>query len=48
VSEERLSTIAAGDVIYRFKKPWDDGAAALKMTPSAFWRKAGSSIKIDK
>ena len=33
VSEERLSTNDQGDVIYRFKKPWDDGTAALKLTP---------------
>jgi hypothetical protein len=33
VAEERLSTNDAGDVIYRFKKPWDDGTTALKLTP---------------
>ena len=33
VSEERLSTNDQGDVIYRFKKPWDDGTTALKLTP---------------
>ena len=33
VSEERLSTNDSGDVIYRFKKPWDDGTTALKLTP---------------
>ena len=32
VSEERLSTNDQGDVIYRFKKPWDDGTTALKLT----------------
>ena len=33
VSEERLSTNDQGDVIYRFKKPWEDGTTALKLTP---------------
>lgn len=33
VAEERLSTNDQGDVIYRFKKPWDDGTTALKLTP---------------
>ena len=33
VSEERLSINDQGDVIYRFKKPWDDGTTALKLTP---------------
>jgi len=33
VAEERLSTNEQGDVIYRFKKPWDDGTTAIKLTP---------------
>lgn len=33
VCEERLSTDDYGNVIYRFKKPWDDGTTALKVTP---------------
>jgi hypothetical protein len=33
VSEERLSTDDYGTVVYRFKKPWDDGTTALKLTP---------------
>jgi hypothetical protein len=33
VAEERLSTDDYGNVIYRFKKPWDDGTSALKLTP---------------
>ena len=33
VAEERLSTNDQGDVIYKFKKPWDDGTTALKLTP---------------
>lgn len=32
ISEERLSLNARGEVIYKFKKPWDDGTTALKMT----------------
>jgi len=33
VAEERLSTNDQGAVIYRFKKPWDDGTTAMKLTP---------------
>jgi hypothetical protein len=33
VAEERLSTDDFGNVIYRFKKAWDDGTTALKLTP---------------
>ena len=33
VSEERLSTNDQGDVICKFKKPWDDGTTAMKLTP---------------
>ena len=33
VSEERLSINDQGDVIYKFKKPWDDGTTAMKLTP---------------
>ena len=33
VAEERLSTDDQGHVIYKFKKAWDDGTAALKLTP---------------
>ena len=36
VSEERLSTDDHGNVIYRFKKPWDDGTTAMKLTPMEF------------
>ena len=36
VAEERLSTNENGDVIYRFKKPWDDGTTAIKLTPMEF------------
>jgi hypothetical protein len=36
VAEERLSTNESGDVIYRFKKPWDDGTTAIKLTPMEF------------
>ena len=33
VAEERLSTNDQGDVIYKFKKPWDDGTTAMKLAP---------------
>ena len=33
VAAERLSTNSQGDVIYKFKKPWDDGTTAIKLTP---------------
>ncbi len=33
VAESRLSLNDTGDVIYRFKKPWDDGTTAIKLTP---------------
>lgn len=32
VSEGRLSVTHKGAVIYKFKKPWDDGTTAIKMT----------------
>lgn len=32
VSEERLSLNVRGEVVYRLKKPWDDGTVAIKMT----------------
>jgi hypothetical protein len=44
VSEERLSTNAAGDVIYKFKKPWDDGTAAMKMTPLEFMERLAALV----
>lgn len=36
VSEKRLSLNAKGEVVYKFKKPWDDGATAIKMTQLEF------------
>jgi hypothetical protein len=33
IAENRLFTNATGDVIYKFKKPWDDGTVAIRMTP---------------
>jgi hypothetical protein len=39
VSEERLSFNDSGDVIYKFKKPWDDGTTAIKMTPMEMMEK---------
>jgi hypothetical protein len=35
VAKERLSTNDQGDVIYRFKKPWDDGTTAAKTSQGA-------------
>jgi len=32
VAEQRLSLNGTGDVIYKFKKPWDDGTSAIKLT----------------
>ena len=32
VAESRLSLSDSGDVIYRFKKAWDDGTTAIKLT----------------
>jgi hypothetical protein len=44
VSEERLSLSAAGDVIYKFKKPWDDGTSAIKMTPMELMEKLAALV----
>ncbi len=44
VAEERLSINSAGDVIYRFKKPWDDGTMALKMTPLEFMERLAALV----
>ncbi len=33
VAEDRLSINDKGEVIYKFKKPWDDGTAAIKLQP---------------
>ena len=39
VSEERLSLNTRGEVVYKFKKPWDDGTTAIKMTQLEFIEK---------
>lgn len=39
VSEERLSLNARGEVVYKFKKAWDDGTTAIKMSPLEFIEK---------
>lgn len=44
VSEERLSTNVRGEVIYRFKKPWDDGTAAIKLTPMEFMERLAALV----
>ena len=33
IAENRLFTNATGEVIYKFKKPWDDGTVAIRLTP---------------
>ena len=32
ISEERLSLNCRGEVVYKLKKPWDDGTTAIKLT----------------
>lgn len=44
VAEERLSTNVRGEVIYRFKKPWDDGTAAIKLTPMEFMERLAALV----
>ena len=44
ISEERLSTNSVGDVVYRFKKPWDDGTTAIKLTPLEFMEKLAALV----
>lgn len=44
ISEERLSTNSVGDVVYRFKKPWDDGTAAIKLTPMELMEKLAALV----
>lgn len=44
VSEERLSTNDRGEVIYKFKKPWDDGTTAIRMTPMELMEKLAALV----
>jgi hypothetical protein len=44
VSEERLSTNARGEVVYTFKKPWDDGTTAIKMTQMELMEKLAALV----
>ena len=44
VALERLTTNDQGEVIYRFKKPWDDGTTAIKMTPMELMEKLASLV----
>ncbi len=44
VSEERLSTNDKGDVVYKFKKPWDDGTSAIKLTPMEFMERLAALV----
>jgi hypothetical protein len=44
VAEGRLSQNLDGDVIYKFKKPWDDGTTAIKMTPMELMEKLAALV----
>jgi hypothetical protein len=44
VAEGRLSQNLDGDIIYRFKKPWDDGTTAIKMTPMELMEKLSALV----
>jgi hypothetical protein len=44
IAEGRLSLSDSGDVIYRFKKPWDDGTAAIKMSPMELMEKLAALV----
>jgi hypothetical protein len=44
VVEERLSTNDKGEVIYKFKKPWDDGTTAIRMTPLELMEKLAALV----
>jgi hypothetical protein len=41
VAEERFSTNARGEIIYKLKKPWADGTTAVKFTPMELMEKLG-------
>ncbi len=44
VSEERLSLNVRGEVVYRFKKPWDDGTTAIKITQMEMMEKLAALV----
>jgi hypothetical protein len=44
LSEERLSTNSRGEVIYKLKKPWDDGTTAVKFTPMELMEKLAALV----
>lgn len=44
VSEERLSTNSRGEIIYKLKKPWDDGTTAVKFTPMELMEKLAALV----
>jgi len=44
VSEDRLSINNEGNVIYKFKKPWDDGTVAIKLTPMEFMERLAALV----
>jgi RNase P protein component len=44
LSEERLSTNVRGEIIYKLKKPWDDGTTAVKFTPMELMEKLAALV----
>jgi len=44
IAEGRLSVNDAGDVIYKFKKPWDDGTTAIKVSPMELMEKLAALV----
>jgi hypothetical protein len=36
LAEDRLSLNVRGEIVYRFKKPWNDGTTAIKLTQMEF------------
>jgi hypothetical protein len=44
VAEERLSTNSRGEIIYKLKKPWDDGTTAVKFTPMELMEKLAALV----
>lgn len=44
LAEERLSINEQGDVIYKFKKPWDNGTTAIKLSPMEFMERLAALV----
>ena len=34
IAEERLESAASGDILYKLKKPWNDGTVGIELSPS--------------